>query len=140
MALSKPCKITSEVIEIYCVIKQEKATSLEMIEHLIGGPNMEYCAIELENSFECYDFLRSKLDEDVRKADKVWYFEEHKLETLNAVVTMMRNKAEHGVRQHFILRVIVRMTLPMTPKIGYCRMFEIPGRVDINLCVHFENF
>ena len=76
MALSKmQMGIHIEEIETFCIIKQEKATSIEIMEHLLGGPNMEYTTMEVENSFECYDFLIKKFDRAVENAHNLWYFE-----------------------------------------------------------------
>ena len=74
MALSKPerltkvelhkhdeCKISPEVIMDVCKISYDRAISIEIIEHLIGGQNMEYSLMEVDNSFECYAYCRHDL-------------------------------------------------------------------------------
>ena len=45
-------------IEQMCYLKKEKATSIDIIHHMLGGENMEYHCIEVEESFEAFDFLR----------------------------------------------------------------------------------
>ena len=43
---------TQKILDV-CKIAYHKAMSIEIIEHLLGGINMEYVPMELENSFDC---------------------------------------------------------------------------------------
>ena len=51
---------TPKIIE-FCRVSCPKAVSIEIIDHLIGGDNMEYKAMEVENSFQCYTVCRDDL-------------------------------------------------------------------------------
>ena len=81
MALSKVVrdgddrKIYYEEIEIFCLIRQPKATSVEIIQHLLGGPNMEYSFMEVQNSKECFKHLYKIFQHEVKEALKIWYYE-----------------------------------------------------------------
>ena len=37
-----------------CKIAYDRAMSVEIIDHLLGGQNMEYAPMELQNSFDCF--------------------------------------------------------------------------------------
>ena len=45
----------------YGLEKVSKATSIDLIKGIIGGPNMKYKCIELEQSFFVYHVMRDNL-------------------------------------------------------------------------------
>ena len=90
MALSKPewlnkisndgdLTINTMQIRKYCEVTYTSAISLEIIEHLLGGQNMEYITMELENSFQCYDYCHRDLLNDLQeKKQEIGFFKDRK--------------------------------------------------------------
>ena len=134
MAVSKPVpdghnrKIYYEEIEIFCIIRQPKATSIEIIEHLLGGPNMEYTCIEVENSVECFKHCKKIFESEIREASKIWYHETKVDLDEDIHVAVIKNKKQQGIRDHLILKVLVRLTIDLTPNVGFCRMIDTPSK------------
>ena len=68
-----------EIASTCCVVKQ-KAISIKLILHLLGGPNMNYRCIDLEESFEAFDHLRSNLVRDLsEQKNEILFFEDRKM-------------------------------------------------------------
>ena len=96
MALSKLPKnrtIPDEGIESFCVVKQLKPTTIELMDHLIGGPNMEYLAMELENCWECYDFLKKQMMLEVESAMRYYILKMIQLQTRTLLHLLLSSKA-----------------------------------------------
>ena len=60
-----PTLLDTDEIDHKCCIIQDKAQSIELINHMLGGPNMEYNFIEPEESFEAFDYLCGKLIKNI---------------------------------------------------------------------------
>ena len=100
MALSKPERlnkisndgdltINTMQIRKYCEVTYTSAISLEIIEHLLGGQNMEYITMELENSFQCYDYCRQDLLNDLQeKQQEIGFFEDRKNSTSSVLIVV----------------------------------------------------
>ena len=62
-----PTSITSQKIMEVCYISYPKACSIEIIDHLLGGPNLEFKPMELENLFDCYKHCKDHLLDNIKK-------------------------------------------------------------------------
>ena len=51
----------------FVTIKQKSTVSIEIIKHLLGGPNMEYPCMDVEESFVSYRICRNILIETLQK-------------------------------------------------------------------------
>ena len=92
MALSKPERINkigssdnaflsiSEVkIHHFCEVSYSSPLSVDVIHHLLGCENLDNFAMELEDSFQCFDFCRSDLLKTVQEEKKeILFFEDRK--------------------------------------------------------------
>ena len=47
-------------------VTQQCAISIELIHHMLGGPNMEFRFTEVGKSFEAFDFLHQELIENLQ--------------------------------------------------------------------------
>ena len=107
MALSKPEKlsrvdwgskipttITKQRIMEVCRVEYTKAVSIEIIQHLLGGPNMEYNSImELEDSFDCFVHCKEALLNHVKETKKdIMAFEERKDSTSEILVIILKQR------------------------------------------------
>ena len=113
--------------DISCVIKHEKPTTIELISHLLGGPNMEYTVIETKNAIECFYVLKKKIVDQMQQADELLYFEDKNTSDVNIIVGVVKYKGSRGIRPKIVLKCLVRFTLDLKPKVGYCHLFDIPG-------------
>ena len=147
MALSKPSRDIQRISKIdwdknvtisldkniiieTCKIVYTNAISVEIIEHLFGGQNMEYIPMELENSIDCYAFCRRDLLDDINnKKEEILYFEDRNCETYNTLLTVIKQKKSNTKREHVILKAVVRVTVNVEPKIAICRYFIITGQL-----------
>ena len=104
MALSKPLSFSEklnkiepfkrsttnvhdEEIEINCVYHQQKAISVELIHHLLGGPNMEYKVINVQDSFDCFEYCANNVIDNLKKnKSDIMYLEHHTNVTSNVLV------------------------------------------------------
>ena len=116
-----------EIIHKCCII-QEKAQSIELINHMLGGPNMEYNFIEPEESFEAFDYLHGKMIQNITENKlNIMFFEDRKNVSFNVIVVVVQKPRKHGSRQHIVLKALVRMTIMLVPKVGFCRYFDLTG-------------
>ena len=86
------CLDEQEIVQM-CCFTQHKAVSIELIHHMLGGPNMDYRVIELVESFEAFDFLAMNLMEKLQndKCD-ILFFEDRKDSTSNAIVVVVKQE------------------------------------------------
>ena len=127
----KPSTSTLDHDEIIttCKVQQNKAISVELIHHMLGGPNMEYRFIEVEESFEAFDFLRGELIKDLteNKLD-IMFFEDRTNVNSNIIVVVVKKPRKHGNREHIVIKCLIRMTVMLEPKIGFCCLFDLTGK------------
>ena len=129
--------ISGEEIELMCSVIKHRAVSIELIHHMLGGPNMDYHCIENNESFEAFDYLRNKLIKDLteNKMD-ILFFEDRKCVSSNIIVVVVMKKAKHGSREHIVMKTLIRMTVNVEPKIGYCRFFDLTGNNKFSFTVY----
>ena len=108
--LSKDLKITipEEGIKIFSWIKQEKAISIDIINHLLGGPNVDYDAINVEDSFQCFLFTAKFVTNELKENKKDILFYENRTTTNSDVIVICtkQNKAK-GIQEHVELMAII---------------------------------
>ena len=120
--------IDHDEITQMCCITKKNAVSIELIHHLLGGPNMEYRCIECDESFKAFDFLRGKLIDELKENKKeILFFEDRKCYSKNVIIVVTKQPKEQGKHEHIILKGVIRMTIMVEPKIGFCHMFDITG-------------
>lgn len=118
-------RIVDDEIDIFCVQEEKKAMSVENIYNILGGPHSHYKCMELENSFECYQFCRDKMIQYLQNSNKeILFFEDRKTLTDNVIVAVTR-KENH--KENIFLHCVIRMTIFSSPKVGFCRYFLATG-------------
>ena len=117
-------------IRIMCNVSHERAISVELIHHMLGGPNMEYRFIEVTESFEAFDFLREELIEDLKQSKmEILFLEDRKCVNSNIIAVIVKKEKKHGSREHIVLKCLVRITVMLEPRVGYCRFFDLTGEL-----------
>ena len=127
---SKKIEITipEDEIKMFCYYEQESATSIDLIKHLLGGKNMNYEAMNLEDSFQCFEFCASEMMEILKTTkQEILFFEHRKCSTSNIMVVVTKQDKSRGVRLHPILKAVVRFTITVTPNVGFCRYLNVKG-------------
>ena len=144
MALSKPVnevlgkvewnrdiniKIPTTNIMKVCRISYDKAISVEVIHHLLGGPNMDYnCVMEVENSVDCFNFCKNNLLEYVTNSKKeIMLLEDCQSSTYNILVVILKQERTKTKREHIIVNAVVRLTISSTPKVSFARYITVTG-------------
>ena len=86
---------------------------------------MDFRCIDVEESFEAFDYLRKKLINDLQdnKLD-ILFFEDRKGVTSNVIVVVIRNPQKHGVREHAVLKCPCKNDNSTEPQ---CRFLQILG-------------
>ena len=54
----------------YVKISKKNAISIEIIKHLVGGPNMDYNCMEVDESITCYKICRNLLIDTLQKTKR----------------------------------------------------------------------
>ena len=110
----------------FVTIKQKSAVSIEIIKHLLGGPNMEYPCMDVEESFVSYHISRNILIETLQKTKReILFFEDHQTTNSNILVAVIKKPRLGNSREHIVLWAAIRFTMLMEPKVGFCRSFDI---------------
>ena len=157
MALSKPERISKirdknetltidskKIIEI-CKVSYTNAISIEIISHLLGGDNMEYNAMELEDSFQCFDFCKSDIITKIQKEkQEIKFFEDCTDTTSNILIVVVKQERTKTKREHIIFMSAVRLTVMVEPRVGYTRYFHLTGQnisqnISINIMIPVSN-
>ena len=140
MALSKPERISKVEgdVEItipmhknfdFCKVSYSKAVSVEIIDHLLCGQNMDYKAMELENSHQCFAVCRCDVLE-ILKNDKrqIMFFEDRKSDTSDILAVIVEQPRTSKHREHIILYCVIRLAIRGTPIVGFVRYFNLTGQ------------
>ena len=146
MALSKPipenvleklsstkCKdmiisIPEDEIKMFCWYTQPKAVSIHLIKHFLGGENMNYEAVNLEDSFQCFEYSVRHIMELLKQTkDDILFFEHRKCKESDVFVVVTRQPKAKGIREHLVLKAVVRMTIMTHPRVGFCRYLNLTG-------------
>ena len=53
--------LDKQEIEQMCYLYKKNVVSVDIIHHMLGGKDMDYRCIELEESFEVFDYVRKKI-------------------------------------------------------------------------------
>ena len=146
MACSKPQRVsyvdwnekssgeisTDRIMEV-CRVEFDKAISVEIIQHLCGGPNMEYNSVmEVENSIECYKFCKADLLGKITKNKlELAFFEERQKDTSTVMIAIVKQPRTSSKREHLILNVVIRLTINVTPRVGFVRYLTATGKNHI---------
>ena len=152
MALSKPLRINkildkNEPISIdhqkirdVCYVSYKNAVSIEVITHLLGGENMDYYAMELEDSFQCYDYCYRHILENIQKEKhEITFFEDRKNSTSNVLIAVVIQPKTKTKREHVVFMSAVRMTVMVQPRVGFVRFFRFTGKSCFHcLCLIYE--
>ena len=123
-------QLSKDEMDVMCCVVKKRAVSIELINHMMGGPNMDYHCIENDESFEAFDYLQTKLLDEL-KEDKlqILFFEDRIGVSSNIIIVVVLKNAKHGVREHIVLKALIWMSINLHPQVGYCRFFDITGNV-----------
>ena len=82
--------IHKEEIQVSCCVNKEGGVSVELIHHMLAGPNMDYRYIEVEESFEAFDFLRQQLLDELKSDGlEILSFEDRKNRRSNIICVVV---------------------------------------------------
>ena len=101
-------KIHDKEIKIHCFYRQKKAISVELIQHMLGGLNMEYKCINVEDSFKAFDYCANHLIQNLKDSkDEILYFEHRNNATSSILIVMTKQKKSNACREHPILLAVI---------------------------------
>ena len=100
---------------------------MELIQNLLGGVNMEYPVMEIHDSLECYEFCQGHLIQKLKDTKfNIEFFEDRVTSDANIIVSVVKKPRKSGGDQ-IVLWCVIRMTVFTTPKVGFCRYFDLTG-------------
>ena len=124
-----PSNISPEKIMEVCYISYSKACSIEIIDHLLGGPNLEFKPMELENLFDCYKYCKDHVLDFIKNDKKdIKIFEDRQSQTSNILVVITSKKRTSTNRAHIILNAVCHLTILVEPRVGICRYLNLVGK------------
>ena len=143
MALSKPERIsklewnkniplqysTQRIMEVCCVL-HDKAVSVEIIQHLLGGDNMDYNSImEVEDSIYCFNYCKGHLLAHVKDSkQEIMQFKEHHDPTSTVLIVVLKQEKTNSRHENIILHACIRMSIMVTPKVAFARYLTATGK------------
>ena len=114
-----------EIVQ-FVKIKVPNAVSIEIVKHLLGGPNMEYPCMEVEESLVCYKICRNMLIETLQKTKRdILFFEDHQTTNSNIIIAVVKKPRSSKNREHVVLWAAIPFTMMMEPKVGFSRSFDL---------------
>ena len=125
---NEPLTIDKNVIEKLCKVSYTNAISVEIISHLLGGQNMDYMCMEVEDTFQCYNYCRNDILEFIKKSnEEITFFEDCKDTTTNIIIAVIKRNRTSSQREHIIFKSAARMTIMVEPRVGFVRYFDFRG-------------
>ena len=90
---------------------------------------MEYAPMELENSFDCFNYCRYDLLTNLQKnKEEILFFEDRKSASNDVLIVVVKQRKSNKKREHVILKAVTRLTIMLKPRVGICRYFVITGK------------
>ena len=78
---------------MFCYYNQDRATSIELIQHLLGSPKMDYKVMNIEDSFQCFEFCAQDLMNFLKDShQEILFFEHRKNATSNIIVVVTKQE------------------------------------------------
>ena len=97
----------SKILQI-CQVTYTNAISIEIIDHLLGGENMDYIMMEVQDSFDCYNYCRQDLLENIKSYKKeLVFFEDRKNKTSSIIVAITKQPRMKTTREHLTFYAVV---------------------------------
>ena len=122
-------------IKMFCEYKQEKAISIELIHHILGGPNMDYEVMNVADSFQCFEFCGSNLIKELKETkEEIMFFEHRKNASSNILAVVTRQPKSRGYQEHLVLKTVIRITVMMTPHVSFARSIDVRGTACFTVC------
>ena len=140
MAISKPERISKVEGDVevtipihkildFCKVSYSKAVSVEIIDHLLCGQNMDYKAMELENSHQCFAVCRHDVLQILRSDKKeIMYFKDRKSDTSDILVVTVKQLRTNKRCEHIILYCVIRLAIQGNPIVRFVRYFNLTGQ------------
>ena len=119
-------EILDEQIMFFCKISYTNTpTAIELIDHLLGGPNMEYPCMEVRDSFKCFQVCRADLMKNIKETqENILFFEDRKTTDASIIVVVVQPNRKVD---NIILYTLVGMTLNVAPRVAFCCYFVLRG-------------
>ena len=92
---------------------------MEIISHLLGGENMDYVCMEIENSFQCFDYCRRDILQTIQQEKDEITFEDRKNSTSDVLIAVTKQKHTQSRRERLLFRSAVRLTIMVEPNVGF---------------------
>ena len=140
MALSKPncigkvhenvtkLSIDEAKIKEFCEVTYAVPISIEVIEHILAGTNLDYIPMELENPFQCFDFCRADLLKILKDEKKeLLFFEDRNCYSSSVIIAATLQPRTKHKREHVLFYCVARLTVMVEPKVGIARYFKFIG-------------
>ena len=111
----------------YC---SKPAVSVDNIKAIVGGPNMEYPCIELDQAQGIYEICRNYLLQTLKSTvNAIMFFSEHvEKEAKKMMVAITNRKATKGQRGHLIFWGCLLMEINDAIPVGFARSFDMPSK------------
>ena len=120
--------LVQEILQ-FCEIHETKVISIDAIRKMIGtDKDMVYPCIEVQDSFDCYEFCRSDLLEKLQETKfNIEFFEDRITSNANVLMSVISKGKKQGNCDQIMLWCVIRMMLYTHPKVGFCRYFRLTG-------------
>ena len=119
-------KITHQAIKDYGLEKLSKATNMDIIHGMIGGPDMLYKSIDLNQSYYIYHHMKNNLLETAKKTQReIVFMEDHTVEDIESLLMVVTKPHSYNGKQHVVLWGCVGLTLKTVPQVGVAGAFDM---------------
>ena len=119
-------KISHQSIKDYGLEKLTKATNMDIIRGIIGGPNMLYKPVDLNQSYYIYHYMKNNLLETAKKTHReIVFMEDHTGEDIEGLLMVVVKPRSYNGRQHVVPWGCVRLSLNTVPQVGVARAFDL---------------
>ena len=119
-------KITHQAIKDYGLEKLSKATNMDIIHGIIGGSNMMYKPVDLNQSYYTYHYMKINLLETAQKTHcEIVFMEDHTGKDIEGLLMVVIKPHSYNGRKHVVLWGCVHLSLNTVPRVGVARAFDI---------------
>ena len=113
----------------YVRYRSKNAVSVDAIKGIVGGQNMVYHCIELDQARGIYEICRNYLLRTLKGTDRpIMFFAENQESNAKMMVAITNRKATKGSRSHLIFWGCIVLEIHDSIPVGFACSFDLPSK------------
>ena len=90
---------------------------------------MDYECQNVGDSFQCFQYAAAEVIDYLKSTKQdILFFEHRKTTKSNVLIVATLQPKSKGFREHVVLMAVIRLTIMVTPRVGFCRYINVKSK------------